>query len=108
MNSFDWIDFQKSYICFKLSTTATASKSILNHKAVQGDEQPDRPNSQTCLECCNACAAHVLIYPDLNSLSLGPIQPSSPDTKELHVLGEAFAFSEDIMEILNHLDLSLM
>ena len=27
---------------------------------VEGDEQPDRPNSQTCMESCHACAAKFI------------------------------------------------
>ena len=27
---------------------------------VEGDEQLDRPNSQTCMECCHACAVSFL------------------------------------------------
>ena len=28
---------------------------------VEGHEQPDRPNSQTYMECCHACAAYFFI-----------------------------------------------
>ena len=50
-----------------------------------GDEQLDRPNSQTRMEWYRVCVAYfVWIRHKHNSLPLGPIQPSSPSTKELH------------------------
>ena len=48
----------------------------------EGDERPDRPNSQTCMEL-----SHALFFGvghKHNSLPPGPIQPSSTSTKELH------------------------
>ena len=46
---------------------------------VEGDEQRDRANSQT--------------VPQYSSLPHGPIQPSSPSTKELHALSNLGCFS---------------
>ena len=55
---------------------------------VEGDEQLDRPNSQTFMELCLACAALFLgVWHKVNSFLLGPIQSSSPSTKELLALG---------------------
>ena len=52
---------------------------------VEGDKQLDQPKSQTCLECCHACAAlYILVRHKHNSLPLGPIQTSSHTTKEPH------------------------
>ena len=54
---------------------------------VEGDELTDWPKSQTGREQCYACAAYFLwVCHKHNSLPPGPIQPSSPSTKELHVL----------------------
>ena len=52
-----------------------------------GDEQLDRPNSQPTMELYHA---HVVYFLGFNinttAFQLGPIQPSSPTTKELHGL----------------------
>ena len=48
---------------------------------VEGDEQLDWPNS---LDCYHACTAYFLVCLNHNSLPPGPIEPSSPSTKELH------------------------
>ena len=46
---------------------------------VEGDEQPDQPNSQTHTECCRACAQSLFwVDHKHKSLPLAPIQPSSP------------------------------
>ena len=53
---------------------------------VEGDEQLDRPNSQTCMEWYDVSAAYfVWICHKHNCFPLGPIEPSSPSTRELHV-----------------------
>ena len=58
---------------------------------VEGDEQLDQPNSQTCMEWCHASAAYIfLICHKHISLPLGQVQPSSPlTTTEIH--GYSFA-----------------
>ena len=53
---------------------------------VEGDKQQDWPNSQACMEWYHLSTAYfVSICHKHNSLPLGPIQPSSHSTKELHV-----------------------
>ena len=49
---------------------------------VEGDKQTDRPNSQRCIEWSQALFLGV--WHKRNSLLLGPLQSSSPTTKELH------------------------
>ena len=52
---------------------------------VQGDEQLDRPNSQTTMKLCDAWVAFIFqVNYKHNSFLLGSIQPSAPTTKELH------------------------
>ena len=51
---------------------------------VEGDKQLDQSNSQSCMESFHASAAYFSSCHKHNSLPLGPIQPSSPSTKELH------------------------
>ena len=51
---------------------------------VEGDEQPDKPKSQTSMECFNACAAYLLGFV-LNTryYHKAQLQPSS-STEVLH------------------------
>ena len=52
---------------------------------VEGDEELDQPNSQTCMELYHVWIAYyVWIFNKHNSLPLGPMQLSSPSTKDLH------------------------
>ena len=53
---------------------------------VEWDEQLDWPNSQTWTEWCYTYASYFFIFHEHNSLPLGPIQPSSYSTYELHDL----------------------
>ena len=46
----------------------------------------DQPNTQASKESFRACCYKHNSYHKHNSLPLGPIQPSSPSTKELHDL----------------------
>ena len=46
-----------------------------------GDEQLDRPNSQTTMKLCHPCDAYIFwVVHTYNSFLLGPIQPSSYTT----------------------------
>ena len=68
--------------CEKPQVFAHLVSCIIWCSLVEGDEQLDRPNSQTCM-CCigggGVCNKH-------SSLPFGPIQPSSSCTKELHMV----------------------
>ena len=60
----------------KITTNTTTVGS-----SVEGDEQPDQPYSQTCMECCNSFCGFVI---NTTAYHLTPIQPSSrSSTKEL-------------------------
>ena len=63
---------------------------------VEGDKQLDQSNSQTCMEWCHASSAYFWgVCHKHSSFLLGPIQPSSPTTKELHAYIKLTSFDAE-------------
>ena len=76
----------KKLLLFLQRGEATKERTQSWSSLVEGDEQLYRPNSHqnVPMDCFHVSAAYfVWIFHINNSLSLGPIQPSSPSTKEL-------------------------
>ena len=68
-----------------------------------GDEQMDRSNSQTSMECCFTFSANFFFLGGgchkQNTLPLGQIQPSSPSTEELDALGLEVVLSSLLLSL---------
>ena len=66
-----------------LSNWFTQENELERSSLVEGDEQLDWPNSQACIKWYRV-SADYFVWICLKQLTLGPIQPSSPPTIELH------------------------